>query len=550
LIPIFTLLIFGQLDHFGFDSIPSPQTAGIAFQVTIYALNNLGQPVPYYGSAHIYIPGISYPVKPDTIVYFNGSSSWQGNLMVSIAGENIILRCEAGGATGTSNPFQVMPNSPYRLVSVLPGETYAPGHQKGRIGTPSSQRAGDFFNVSIFLTDRWCNLINTADDSVFCSSTDQFGTQGGIRLSGGGGGINFAFRTASNQTIFVRDVTNSNIKTDTTSNISIYPGNYHTLLVLLPGENHLPGDTTISNANTPGKSGSPSDQYVLEDFPITVYATDSMWNKTGVSGSQIRVSGASGFSEPAPQIIQNGEATFYANFSSSGEKFLIARDLDSNFISYDNFLKITARANNFDVAVSPETISPGEIAKITVTVYDRNNQPIEGKWVSFSVVGGNGYILPQYDTVPTNQQGICESQFTINAGYFNELDTIEIHADNYTESTTVYVIIPDSSVMEGNLVAYPNPFGKINQPVTRFIYYLEQSCNVIFAIYDPFGNLVHRRNIMAGENGGRMGINMLTWDGKNDKGKRVASGVYYVMIKGYVHTNVFLEKRLRVGVIW
>ncbi len=550
MINLLTFLLIGQIDHFGFDSITSPKTAGVSFPITIYALNASGQPVPYYGSARIYISSVSYPVSPDTIVYFNGNSSWQGSIMVSIAGDNIRLRCEGGGASGESNSFQVVPNTPYRLISILPGQTYTPGNQSGRMNTPSSQQAGTFFNISIYLTDRWCNQITTASDSILLTSSDGFSKIMGIRLNNGSANFNYAFRTANTQKVFVYDITSPGIKTDTSSNIYIYPGNYSKLLVLLPGETHLPGDTTLNTNNTPGKSGVALEQYVLEDFPITVYATDSMWNKTSVSGYSIQLAGSSGFSNPSPQNLVNGVANFSANFSSKGDKSIYARDLNNNIFSYDNPLTVVQRATNFNISVSPDTISPGEIAYINVTVYDRNNDPIAGKWVGFSVVGGNGYIIKQYDSVLTNTQGVCQSQFTATSGYFNELDSIEIRADNYAETTTVYVIIPDSSVMEGNIVAYPNPFGKINQPYTRFVYYLHQNCNVIFAIYDAFGNRVHHEDILAGQNGARIGINYLIWDGRNDKGKKVASGVYYVLIKGYLHTNVFLEKHIRVGVIW
>ncbi|MGQ9701353.1 MAG: FlgD immunoglobulin-like domain containing protein [bacterium] len=545
-----TLLVICQLDHFGFDLITSPKTAGVPFQITVYALNSSGQPVPYNGSAHIYVSTVSYPVRPDTIVYFNGNSVWQGSIMVSIAGDNIVLNCDGGGASGASNQFQVMPNSPYRLLSILPGQTYAPGNQNGRFGNPTSQQAGNFFNTSIYLTDQWCNRINSASDSIRITTSDPFSSVMYVGLNNGNIDLSYALRTAGNQRFYINDITNLSVKPDTSNSIYIYPGAYSRLLMLLPGEVHLAGDTTTNTINTPGKTGTPIDQYVLEDFQITVYATDSMWNKTGVSGDSIQLFGSSGFSNPPAQDLSNGMAIFDANFSTSGEKFLYARDLNNNYNSYDNFLRVVARANNFDIVVAPDTISPGDIAKITVTVYDRNNELIAGKWVYFSVIGGNGYIIPQYDTVQTNFQGVCQSQFTATTGYFNELDSIMISADNYAETTTVYVIIPDSSVMEGNIVAYPNPFGRVNQTYTRFVYYLQQDCNVIFAIYDAFGNRVRYEEISAGQNGAKTGINILSWDGTNDKGHRVASGVYYVLLKGYVLTNVFLEKHIRVGVIW
>ncbi|MEO0185027.1 MAG: FlgD immunoglobulin-like domain containing protein, partial [candidate division WOR-3 bacterium] len=478
------------------------------------------------------------------------NSSWQGSIMVSIAGDSTTLRCDGGGVTGSSNQFQVIPNSAYRLLSVLPGQTYAPGNQSGKVGTPASQQAGSLFSVSLYLTDRWCNTITTANDSVLLTSSDGFSNVTGFRLNSGNANVSYTFRTASTQRIFVNDITNSIIKSDTSSNIYIYPGSYSKLLMLLPGEIHLPGDTTSNTNNTPGKSGKAFEQYVLEDFSIVVYATDSMWNKTSVSGYSIQLFGSSGFSNPPAQNLMNGEANFSANFSSKGDKSIYARDLNNNILTYDNPVTVVQRANNFDISVNPDTISPGEISYINVTVYDRNNEPIAGKWVGFSVVGGNGYIISQYDSVQTNTQGVCQSQFTATSGYFNELDSIEIQADNHVETTTVYVIFPDSSVMEGNIVAYPNPFGRINQNYTRFVYYLSQNCDVIFSIYDAFGNRVHHEEIYAGQNGARMGVNNLTWDGKNDKGHKVASGVYYVLLKGYLHTNVFLEKRIRVGVIW
>ncbi len=546
---LLALLLIGQLHHFEFVPIPSPQIAGDSFFITIYAQDADSNNYPYTGPALVFTqPGPQYGQKSVT---FN-SGVWQGWFIATLA-DTYSLWCydySSPPHTGESNQIVFNTNNPFRLLTILPGENYYPGTGTGKTGIPIPQQAGSYFNINVYLTDRWCNRISSGDDSINCFTSDGFSANTGARLFEGITGISFAFRTAGTHRFFVNDVTNPAIKSDTSTPVSIYPGSYSRLLVLLPGEDHLPGDTTTNTSTTPGKYGVPSDQYVLEDFQIKVYATDSMWNKTAISGNSIQISGSSGFSNPPPDTLANGEVIFSANFSTSGEKFLIARDLNNNFYSYDNFIKVVARANNFDISVNPDTIRPGEISYITVTVYDRNNTPIEGKWVNFSVIGGNGYIIPQYDTVQTNSQGVCQSQFTIRSGYFNELDTILVSADNYAESTTVYVIIPDSSVMEGNIVAYPNPFGKINQPYTRFVYYLEESCNIIYAIYDAFGNRVHYEEIPAGQNGARAGINVLTWNGKNDKQKRVASGVYYVLLKGYTHTNIFLEKRMRVGVIW
>lgn len=542
-------IIISQLDHFGFAPIASPQTAGDSFSVTAYAYDSNNNIYPYNGPARIFTSlGIQYGSRD---VYFN-SGVWQGYFRATLA-DTYSIRCQDYSSpphTGQSNPIIFNPNLPFRLLTILPGQTHYPGVDTGKTGSVTPQQAGNYFNVSVYLTDRWCNRIYSANDSIRCNSSDQFKLPHIFTLNSGGVTFSYAFRTAGTRRLYLNDLSNTSIKPDTSSLVSIYAASYSRLLVLLPGETHLPGDTTSVTSNTPGKSGTPTTQYVLEDFTVKVYATDSMWNKTTVSGYPIQLISTSDFSNPPPQNLNNGETQFTVNFGIIGTKFIKAKDLVNNFESYlDNYINIIARATNINVVVDPDTITAGETAQITATVYDRSGTPIGGKLVTFSVIGGHGQIPASYVSVWTDTVGVCHSQFTCFSGYFNELDTIAAKADDSSGIATCYVMIPDSTVMEGNIVAFPNPFG-IRRNKTTLMYYLAQDCNVIFAIYDPFGNLVHRRDISPGEEGARHGINRLEWNGRNDKGRKVASGIYYVVVKGFYHTNVFLEKRIKVGVIW
>ena len=83
-----------------------------------------------------------------------------------------------------------------------------------------------------------------------------------------------------------------------------------------------------------------------------------------------------------------------------------------------------------------------------------------------------------------------------------------------------------------------------------FAYYLSSSCNVIFAIYDPFGNLVYEQEISPGSEGAHSGLNRISWNGRNGEGERVASGLYYAVIKGWTHTATIFNERMKVGVVW
>ncbi len=473
--------------------------------------------------------------------------------MVSLASDTISLRCDGGGASGTSNQFQVIPDASNQLLQILPGQTYAPGHTSGKVGNTTAQQAGADFNVSVYITDQWHNQINNASDSVSLSSTDPYKPIQKLALASGSASILYNFRKAGNQRFFARDITNLSIRPDTSSTIYILPGTYSRLLVIFPGEDTLTGDTTTALANTPGKIGTPSPQYLLESFNVTVYSTDTMWNITATTNFPIYLNCNLPFSSNSPQYLVNGNAQFAACCSTKGDnQILWARDVTNNITSYNNMLSIDARTTSISALADPDTVQPGVTAYINATIYDRTGAPIEGKRVQFSVLSGHGVILADYDTVYTDAAGYCQSRFICQSGFFNEQDTIGITADGYTDrSSVVFIMIPDSSVMGGNLVAFPNPFGSINSNrQTQFMYYLSSSCNVIYAIYDPFGNLVLREDIAPGQNGARQGINIITWDGRNDKHKRVATGVYYVVFKGYMHTNVFLEKRIKVGVIW
>lgn len=541
-----TLLFLAQLDHFEFSPISTPQTAGDSFAVTVYAYDAANNIYPYSGPAILSaVPGPEYGNK--TVTFSSGV--YQGYFTATLA-NTYAIRCQDYSLhSGESNQVEFVPNDPYRLLTILPGQTYAPGIDSGRTGTPTPQPAGTFFSIATYLTDRWCNQVVGGSDSIRWTSTDPFRPAQSAQLAAGSAALSWAFRLAQNNRFYTADLSNPAIRTDTSAALYVYAADYARLLIVAPGETLLPGDTTRTYVQTPGKSGEPSPQYLLEDFTITVYATDSMWNRTAISGNTVSVHSDFPFSNPAPVPLDNGAASFTLSFSSAGENQNLWADQGS-IRAYDCYFTVVGRTADFVIVVDPDTVGPGAIAYINTTAYNTIGEPLRGKLVNFSVVYGNGGIPSLYQSLYTDSLGQCQSQFTCTAGFFDETDTIRVAADTYEERVPCYVMVPDSTIMAGNIVAYPNPFGSINAGVTRFVYYLSGSCNVTYAIYDPFGNLVHREEIAPGQNGARSGLNMLTWNGRNDKNHRVASGVYYVVIKGYSHTNVFLDKRIRVGVIW
>jgi len=451
LISLITILLLCQLDHYEFTTISSPQTAGDSFQITIYAYDASNQIVTDYNGQPWVYSSLSPTYSNKLVSFTNGSCT--DNVMVTFASNMALICNDYSGHIGQSNNFNVLPNDPATLLSIVPNETHDPGTQTGKSGNISAQNAGVQFNINIYLTDDWFNLIDTVNHLIDVIPSDQFISQSQIQLSNGTFTFPFTFRTAGTQRIYFNDITNPSIKSDTSSSIPVYAGAYSSLLIILPGETHLSGDTTSDIISTPGKSGVPNDQYAGSAFTVMVYATDTMWNKTSATDNSIQLNSNFSFTYGGPADLNNGEVQFTTvNFSRA--------NLNTPLEAMDNTNSIESYTNYLDILM--------------------------------------------------------------------EIDT---------------TVVPDS------FMAYPNPMGIETQHMV-FAYSLDAACDVIIAIYDPFGNLVKETNINSGDAGARAGRNYWIWYGDNDEGQRVASGVYYVAIKGWTHTATIFDKKMKVGVVW
>jgi hypothetical protein len=80
--------------------------------------------------------------------------------------------------------------------------------------------------------------------------------------------------------------------------------------------------------------------------------------------------------------------------------------------------------------------------------------------------------------------------------------------------------VGDSSLLMQNM---PNPFN----PTTVIEYVLPQSGHVTLEIYDAAGHVI--RHLVDGDQDA--GEQVATWDGRDDQGRRQASGVYFYRLK-------------------
>ncbi|MBN1560146.1 hypothetical protein JW998_07830, partial [candidate division KSB1 bacterium] len=98
---------------------------------------------------------------------------------------------------------------------------------------------------------------------------------------------------------------------------------------------------------------------------------------------------------------------------------------------------------------------------------------------------------------------------------------------------------------------YPNPFGRADDPLTSFVYYLENDSDVKIHIYTLTGELVKTWNFTQAEYpelttaGIHQGHAELTWDGENGMGHRVRNGVYLA----YISTSDGKQAMTKIAVV-
>jgi len=132
----------------------------------------------------------------------------------------------------------------------------------GRSGL--SQAAGTALNVTINAVDADWNLVSTITDTVGLTCSDaNAALPPSSALVGGTRILSVTFKTATPQTLTASDITDPAKTANASPSVTVNPGAFTKLQLLLPGENAAPGTTT-------GKTSSPNAQTAGTAFTVTV----------------------------------------------------------------------------------------------------------------------------------------------------------------------------------------------------------------------------------------------------------------------------------------
>ncbi|MBI5700112.1 T9SS type A sorting domain-containing protein [Candidatus Saganbacteria bacterium] len=83
--------------------------------------------------------------------------------------------------------------------------------------------------------------------------------------------------------------------------------------------------------------------------------------------------------------------------------------------------------------------------------------------------------------------------------------------------------------VQGLALNFPNPFNP-ETGSTSIAYTLSKAGNINLTIHDLMGNQLVKQTYFANANGGRVGYNEVTWNGRSDSGDMVGNGIYIYLI--------------------
>ncbi len=383
----FTILT-GQVDHFVFSAIDGAQTAGDPFSVRIEARNQFDNPVTDYEGDIILSASTGNGTLSSTgVTLTNGF--WQGELAVSRADSNVVLYSAdyipaPNTHTGYSNSFIVLPAQLAGLQILLPGEIATPGVNPGKKGNQSSQITGESFPILIRAVDAYHNLVPERSDTLELLASDTFAfVPDTILLVNGETEVPVTIRAAGMHQLRSKFKNGTITAYALSDSVSVLANDFTQLLVLLPGEELLPGDNENDPLKTPGRQNSATAQTSGLAFDVEVFAVDNFWNLVkSATNDEIRLYTTDNTAQVVPTSINliEGKAGFSVTLNQGGNQIIRAIDESNINIrnSLDALVEVLIGGLHYEVVLDTTVVAAGDPFEMEVFYKNGNNEVVIG----------------------------------------------------------------------------------------------------------------------------------------------------------------------------
>jgi len=259
----------------------------------------------------------------------------------------------------------------------------------------------------------------------------------------------------------------------------------------------------------------------------------------------------------------NGFANFVSDTAHSGTHSVLLEENDSNddeMVFYSE--PVPAEAGKWYLVsgwTKTEGINTADGMFASNVTPDRDNDrigytfffhkaPIETNW---DLVGGDQFFYIDQRTGMENQdwtqlmaiaQAPEEAAGVSVRARFTSFPTGKVWYDDFSiqEVTILLTSIEDYGRKGVNVATeymlqnnYPNPFN----PLTKIEYYVPKAGNISLVVYNVTGQKV--RTLAEGQH--MKGVFQAIWDGRDDFGNMLSSGMYFYQLKG---TNAVITKKM------
>ncbi|HVV73865.1 MAG TPA: MBG domain-containing protein, partial [Verrucomicrobiae bacterium] len=312
-----------------------------------------------------------------TISAVNGVATFT-DLAHPVAGNITILFSSGSLTTATSSTIAVSAGSFARLVTLLPGQTVAPGTANGVTGNPSLT-AGASTVVRVNATDNYFNPVGGVADTIGITATDpNAGLPANFALVNGTNSASVVLRTAGPQTLTANDVSDAS-KGAHSQNLTVAAGAFARLQALVPGEVAAPGTAT-------GKTGTAVTEAAGVAFSLVVNSVDANWNLIQTNDTVHLVSTDPAAVLPANGPLLNGTATFNVALTTAGAATITASDVTHATVTPSTTASIPVSGGQ-QIA---QTITFGALNNITygAPAFTLTATASSGLPVSFSILSG------------------------------------------------------------------------------------------------------------------------------------------------------------------
>ena len=185
-------------------------------------------------------------------------------------------------------------------------------------------------------------------------------------------------------------------------------------------------------------------------------------------------------------------------------------------------IKVPVELSSFSAALTTEAISGGQQVRLEwSTGAEMNNA---GFHVLRSPTASGRYEKINAELIPAAGDGnyyFVDANVEAGGKYFYKLQDIDLHG-NLTEHGPIAITVaaPASFSLQQN---YPNPFN----PTTQLRYEIPRAAHVSLVIFNSLGQEVRR----LVERVQPAGYHQVTWNGRDERGKPVPSGLYHYRLQ-------------------